>query len=109
MPFGRGFGRGFGFRGYSRPWPHVGLGRGGLPRCYAVGDPGYVPPYHYGMGGWYPYPEDYGPYGNMEGMSPYGPSIPPEQEVEFLKDQAQMLKQSLDYIDARIRDLEGQT
>mgnify|MGYP000731119775 CR=1 FL=1 len=35
--FGRGFGfrrgMGFGFRGSSPPWPYVGLGRGGLPRC----------------------------------------------------------------------------
>ena len=34
---GRGFGlrrgMGFGFRGSSPPWPYVGLGRGGLPRC----------------------------------------------------------------------------
>jgi hypothetical protein len=27
MPFGRGWGRGFGFRGYSPPWPYVGRGR----------------------------------------------------------------------------------
>ena len=35
--FGRGFGfrggMGFGFRGGSPPWPYVGWGRGGLPRC----------------------------------------------------------------------------
>ena len=34
--YGRGFGGrgwGFGFRGSSPPWPYVGLGRGGLPRC----------------------------------------------------------------------------
>jgi hypothetical protein len=24
---------GFGFRGASPPWPYVGRGRGGLPRC----------------------------------------------------------------------------
>ena len=28
-----GYGRGFGFRGSSPPWPYVGRGRGGLPRC----------------------------------------------------------------------------
>ncbi len=53
MPFGRGFGmgggfgRGFGFRGYSPPWPFVGRGRGGLPRGFAYGAPGYFP---YGVG-----------------------------------------------------------
>jgi len=34
--YGRGFGRGgwgLGFRGSSPPWPYVGRGRGGLPRC----------------------------------------------------------------------------
>ncbi len=50
--FGRGCGRrggmGFGFRGSSPPWPYVGLGRGGLPRCGyflsgAVGLPGTWP------------------------------------------------------------------
>ncbi|SIN66886.1 hypothetical protein SAMN05444368_0981 [Acetomicrobium flavidum] len=33
----RGFGRGgcgFGFRGQSPAWPYVGMGRGGLPRCW---------------------------------------------------------------------------
>jgi len=36
--FGRGRGRGgrgFGFRGTSPPWPYIGRGRGGLPRCWA--------------------------------------------------------------------------
>ena len=31
--FGFRGGMGFGFRGSSPPWPYVGLGRGGLPRC----------------------------------------------------------------------------
>jgi hypothetical protein len=39
-------------------------------------------------------------------MSPYGPPMPPEQEIEFLRDQAQMLKEQLDQIDARIKELE---
>ena len=30
---GGGGGMGFGFRGSSPPWPYVGRGRGGLPRC----------------------------------------------------------------------------
>lgn len=30
-------GRGFGFRGSSPPWPYVGRGRGGQPRCQYPG------------------------------------------------------------------------
>jgi hypothetical protein len=39
-------------------------------------------------------------------MSPYGPTMPPEQEITFLRDQAQMLKEQMDQIDARIKELE---
>lgn len=35
MGRGAGRGMGFGFRGSSPDWPYVGLGRGGLPRCWA--------------------------------------------------------------------------
>ena len=39
--FGRGSGgrggAGLGFRGSSPPWPYVGRGRGGLPRCQYPG------------------------------------------------------------------------
>ncbi len=31
--FNRRLGMGFGFKGYSPPWPYTGRGRGGLPRC----------------------------------------------------------------------------
>ncbi len=62
MPFGRGFG----FRGWSPPWPYVGVGRGGLPRCWAFGGYGYFggapinypywfTPYPYGWGMGWPY------------------------------------------------------
>jgi len=30
---GRGNGAGFGFRGFAPPYPYIGRGRGGLPRC----------------------------------------------------------------------------
>lgn len=42
-------------------------------------------------------------------MPPFGPSMPPEQEIEFLRSQAQMLKEQLDQIDARIKELEKQS
>ena len=39
-------------------------------------------------------------------MSPFGPPMAPEQEIEFLRDQARMLKEQLDQIDARIKELD---
>jgi hypothetical protein len=120
---GRGFGRGgwgFGFRGSSPPWPYVGIGRGGLPRCGyflsgaagmpmppgypSYGSPGAMP---YG----YPYAEGapYGVYGGAPmaapGASPYAPQMTREQELDFLRDQAEMIKGQLEQIDARIREL----
>jgi hypothetical protein len=41
------------------------------------------------------------------GMPPYGPPMAPEQEIAFLRDQAQMLKDQIDQIDARIKELEN--
>lgn len=95
MPKASGFGRGFGFRGYSPPWPYVGRGRGGLPRCWAY------TPYDYYEGG-YPYS------GNLQfpGASPFESSVPPEQELTFLKNQAEILRKQLEYIVARVEDLE---
>jgi hypothetical protein len=79
-PWGRGGGMGLGFRGSSPPWPYVGRGRGGLPRCG----------YYFGGGA------DY---------ATYAPCASPEQEVEFLKRQAQTLKEELEKIEVRIDKL----
>ena len=65
-------------------------------------------------GGWgYPYGEMwqmpyFAPLGGfgVPGMSPFGPGMRPEQEITFLRDQAQILKQQIDQIDARIKELE---
>ena len=76
-------GSGFGFRGSSPPWPYVGRGRGGLPRCYypgLAGGPGYVP---------------------------YPPQATAEQEVNFLKEEANAVKKHLEEIEARIKELEA--
>jgi len=128
---GRGFGRGgwgFGFRGSSPPWPYVGLGRGGLPRCGyylsgaggapvaagypAYGSPGVVPgvPAPGAYGG----PEDmpYGSYagapmGAMPGAGPYAPKMSREQELDFLRNQAQGLKNQLEKIGNRLKELEA--
>jgi hypothetical protein len=108
--YGRGFGRGgwgFGFRGSSPPWPYVGLGRGGLPRCgyFLTGaaampaPPGYP---FYGSPGATPY------YGGIAypGAGPYAPQMTREQELDFLKSQAEAIKGQLEQIDARIKELE---
>jgi hypothetical protein len=147
MPFGRGFG----FRGWSPGWPFVGLGRGGLPRCWGYG--GYGP---YGSHGPYdpygafwetPYPYPYGfdaysyssspygwgsPYGFQTTFNPYGIGYPPyaqmypgypytpnpwgspyesqmmtaEAEREWLKNQAESIRQEIDQIKNRISELE---
>ncbi len=95
--FGRGnsFGQGFGFRRYSPPWPYVGRGRGGLPRCQAYG------PYDYYETG-YPYSGNFQFAGNL----PFGSAVLPDQELAFLKNQAEILRQQLEYIVTRVEDLE---
>ena len=125
--FGRGFGfrggMGFGFRGSSPPWPYIGLGRGGLPRCgyFFSGVAGapvawpYQPaPYPAGPGfgaGQTPYP--FYPGATMEtvpGAPPtsgaFAPQMTPEQEFDFLRNQAQAMKGQLEQIEARMRELE---
>jgi hypothetical protein len=69
-----------------------------LGTTYGNGSPGMSP---YGQPD-YPPPGGFG----VPGMSPYGPPMAPEQEINFLRDQAQMLKQQMDQIDARIKELE---
>ena len=73
-------GMGLGFRGNSPPWPYVGRGRGGLPRC-----------------GYYP--------GSQAGVFAQG--ISREQEINLLKSQAENIKKELDMVESRIRDLEA--
>jgi len=124
--YGRGFGRrgwGFGFRGSSPPWPFVGIGRGGLPRCgYFLGGAAGMPvppaypsygspgatPYYGGMA--YPGAMPYGyagaPMGGVPGADPYAPQMTREQELDFLRSQAEAIKGQLEQIDARIKELE---
>jgi hypothetical protein len=87
------YGRGFGFRGASPPWPYVGRGRGGMPRCQYPGlyaAPSYTP----------------GFYGGYWGSAPSSPQMAKEQELDFLKEEANALKRHLEEIDARIKELE---
>ncbi len=100
---------GFGFRGSSPPWPYVGLGRGGLPRCGyflsgAAGAPIAYPGYP-GFGVWQtPYPF-YGAPTTAPGTAPFTTQMTPEQELDFLKNQAQTIKSQLEQIESRMREL----
>lgn len=98
--FGYRGGWGFGFRGSSPPWPYVGRGRGGLPRCsYFFGQtgasiaPGYAP--YYGASWGMPY-----------GTTPFAPQMTREQELDFLRSEAEAVKEQLEQIEARIGELE---
>jgi len=131
---GRG-GMGFGFRGSSPPWPYVGIGRGGLPRgAYFLSGAAGVPmagpyqptPYAAGPGfgaGPYqqaPYPASpgfdvgqgsYPPYSAAPptfGNTPFAPQMTPEQELDFLKNQSDMIKGQLEQIETRMQDLESE-
>ncbi len=80
-----GYGRGFGFRGASPSWPYIGRGRGGLPRCWHPGLWGaatYAPP------------------------TPYWPTPTREEELGFLKNQAEAMKSQLEDIERRIQEIE---
>jgi hypothetical protein len=98
--YGIGFrgGMGFGFRGMSPPWPYVGRGRGGLPRCgYFLGAP--VP--------WaYQAPTFYQGTPAAPGYAPYSPQMTREEELNYLKEQAEAIKGNLEEIESRMRDLE---
>jgi hypothetical protein len=108
--FGRGFvprgGMGFGFRGSSPPWPYVGIGRGGLPRCgyFLSGAAGAPTAWPY-LQPTYPY---YGATPSTFGYAPFAPQMSKEQELAFLKDQAGAIKEQLEQVEARVRELEGE-
>lgn len=88
MPYGYGFR----FRGASPPWPYIGWGRGGLPRCWYPG--AFAAP---------PYPVYSGAWG-----APYAPpTMTQEQELDFLRDQAKAMKEELEDLEARIKELEA--
>lgn len=104
--FGRGSGRGFGggmgfgFRGSSPPWPYVGRGRGGLPRCgYFAGTAGAPAPWSYN-------PSFYRGMSNAPEYPPYAPPMTRDEELKYLKEEAEAIKGQLEEIESRMRDLE---
>lgn len=78
--WGRGRGVGFGFRGALGPWPYIGRGRGGLPRC------------------WYPYYPSYLPWDAAYGA--------PLTNIEALQNAASAIKDQISRIEARIAEIE---
>ena len=82
---GRTGGSGLGFRGNSPPYPYIGRGKGGLPRCQY---PGAILSFR----------DTQFPASRTQ--------ITNEQELDLLKKQARDIKKELDRIESRIRDLE---
>ena len=86
MGRGRSGGAGLGFRGSSPPYPYIGRGRGGLPRCQY---PGMALSFRDA-----PFPA-------------YQPQMTGEQELDLLKRQSGDIRKELERIESRIRDLEA--
>jgi hypothetical protein len=97
---GGGGGFGLGFRGSSPPWPYVGRGRGGLPRCgYYFGTAAPAP--------WSDRPQPfYAGTPSASGYAPYPPGMTKEEELNYMKDRAEAIKKELGDIESRMRDLE---
>jgi len=78
---------------------------GGMPQMPYYPQPGGYGAPEMSQMPYYPPPGGFG----GPGMSPFGPPMAPEQEINYLRDQAQMLKEQMDQIDARIKELEKAT
>jgi hypothetical protein len=90
---------GFSFRGSSPPWPYVGLGRGGLPRCgYFLSGAGAPPAWPYPQTASYVKPPAYG-------YAPPAASMTREEELSYMKEQAETIKEQLGELEARIGQL----
>ena len=109
---------GFGFRGSSPPWPYGGRGRGGLPRCWyprtawhpeAGVASDYRQPAQAGQAFYPMYGAHWStPYyepASVPGTAPSAPQMTKEQELDFLKEQAEAIKYQLKQIETRIHDL----
>ena len=46
--------------------------------------------------------------GAVPGANPYAPQMTREQELDFLRSQAEAIKEELEQIDARMRDMESE-
>ena len=93
-----------GGRGFCNPYmggmrsPFMGRGfgmGGGFGRGFGMGR---------GMGRWWMWQM---PFSAWTGMPPLGPPMPLDQELNFFKSQAEMLRQQLEQINARVTELES--
>ena len=101
--FGFRGGMGFGFRGSSPPWPYVGIGRGGLPRHeYFLSSTTGAPAQ------WLYQQAPYAAASPAFGNAPFVPQVTPEQELDFLKNQAEAIGEQLEQIETRMHSLESE-
>ena len=92
---------GFGFRGASPPWPYVGIGRGGLPRCgYFLSGAGAPAPW--------PYQPPFYDQPAAPRYKPFMPQMTREEELDYLRDQAEAIKEQLEQIESRMQGLESE-
>ncbi len=72
----------------------------------AAGTP--IPPAYPAYGGPWAMPYGYAgaPMRTAPGAYPYAPQMTREQELEFLRNEAEAIKEQLEQIDARIKELE---
>jgi hypothetical protein len=99
QPFG--WGRGYGFTGYSIPWAYGGFGRGGQPWGWGYGGYGWPPWGYAGPARAYYPPEPW-----TSGWGPYGAPYDPQEEFRFLQDEAKRVREELEQIEARIQELQ---
>lgn len=85
------WGRGYGFRGESPPWPYVGWGRGGLPRCE-----------------WRPGWDRGRRLGRRFYADPYAPAPTRDEEMAGLRQEADALRRELEAVESRLRELSPQ-
>jgi len=91
-----------GGRGLCSPW-EIGAayaGYGTPPRV------GYGYPYYGRAGASYPF---YGAPTSVPGTIPFAPQMTREQELDFLKNQAQAMRGQLEQIEARVQQLGNET
>ena len=104
---GAGYCAGYNVPGYANP----GFGRGfwGMGRGGGFGGGrGYRNMYYYtGLPGWARYGE--APYAAPYGAQPFASQTTPEQELDYLKEQAKYFQDSLGNINKRIDELEKET
>ena len=105
-----------GGRGFCSPWGIGATLRGGMvppyPQAPYPFHGGYAPygsprgiPYY---GGYAPGTSPYYGVASKAGMTPFAPQMTREQELDFLKNQAQAAKGQLEEIEARISELEAE-